>query len=170
MERALRLHGGGCAARHAHRVGLRPRHAGDEGEQSCGSRCVGRVDGTARNRAPKTHARTHTHTIKRTFLSHSAVETVSGCSVIKQTCATLRMCFNPAHPVSWYMAYGMWGWSQWLRSCLMHFVCCAHLQDKLGRAAVTLTRVVMNGSHEEEYQLMDVAKGWIKLRLVWKQL
>ena len=52
----------------------------------------------------------------------------------------------------------------------MHVVCCAHLQDKLGRAAVTLTRVVMNGSHEEEYQLMDVAKGWIKLRLVWKQL
>ena len=57
-----------------------------------------------------------------------------------------------------------------LRSCFMHFVCCAHLQDKLGRAAVTLTRVVMNGSHEEEYQLMDVAKGWIKMRLVWKQL
>lgn len=44
------------------------------------------------------------------------------------------------------------------------------VQDKLGRAAVTLTRVVMKGTHEEEYQLMDIPKGWIKLKLVWKQL
>ncbi|CAI5467156.1 unnamed protein product [Closterium sp. Yama58-4] len=41
-------------------------------------------------------------------------------------------------------------------------------KDNMGRLGVSLTRVMMEGHIESEFQLMDVSHGWLKLKLTWK--
>ncbi|CAI5471707.1 unnamed protein product [Closterium sp. Yama58-4] len=41
-------------------------------------------------------------------------------------------------------------------------------KDNMGRLGVSLTRVMMEGHIENEFQLMDVPHGWLKLKLTWK--
>ncbi|GJP51801.1 hypothetical protein CLOM_g10938 [Closterium sp. NIES-68] len=41
-------------------------------------------------------------------------------------------------------------------------------KDNMGRLGVSLTRVMMEGHIESEFQLLDAPHGWIKLKLTWK--